>query len=109
MAARDHELLQAAKHIAAALGFAPDEVMRHIVELGRGDRADWSSSELLLLALAQLATERPTSPGAAGRAETIENVEAPSLGVIPSRSVSTEEGNVKNSTRRRAAESSSTV
>ncbi|AWS44872.1 hypothetical protein [Streptosporangium sp. 'caverna'] len=80
MAARDHELLQAAKHIATALGFTPDEVMRRVVELGRGDRADWSSSELLLLALAQLVTERPTPPGTGGRAETVENIEAPNLG-----------------------------
>jgi hypothetical protein len=83
MPARDHELLHAAKHIAAALGFTPDEVMRRVVELGCGDRADWSSGELLLLALAQLATERPASPGTGGHVEMVENVEAPSLSVIP--------------------------
>ncbi|WP_329092320.1 MULTISPECIES: hypothetical protein [unclassified Streptosporangium] len=90
MAARDHELLHAAKRIAAALGRTPDEVMRRVVELGRGDRVDWSSSELLLCALAQLAAERPIPSGAGGRAATIENIEAPSLGVTPGRPVSTE-------------------
>lgn len=83
MGARDHELLQAAKHIATALGLTPAEVMRRVVELGRGDRADWGSGELLLFALAQLTAERPSSPGAGGRAETIEDVEAPRLGVVP--------------------------
>ncbi|MDP9842303.1 hypothetical protein [Streptosporangium lutulentum] len=79
MTARDHELLHAAKRIAATLGFAPDEVMRRVVELGRGDRADWSSSELLLLALAQLAAERPISPQTGGHTEMVENIEAPRL------------------------------
>ncbi|MFB9673898.1 hypothetical protein [Streptosporangium vulgare] len=83
MGARDHELLQAAKHIATALGLTPAEVMRRVVELGRGDRADWGSGELLLFALAQLTAERPPPPRADGRAETIEDVEAPCLGVVP--------------------------
>jgi hypothetical protein len=80
MAARDHELLHAARRIATALGFTADDVMRRVVELGRGDRADWSSSDLLLLALSQLAAERPAPPGTGGRAETVENIEAPNLG-----------------------------
>ncbi|MER5646800.1 hypothetical protein [Streptosporangium sp. NPDC002524] len=85
MGARDHELLQAAKLIAIALGLSPAEVMRRVVELGRGDRADWGSGELLLVALAQLTAERssPSAPGAGGRAKTIEDVEAPRLGVAP--------------------------
>ncbi|WP_440071717.1 hypothetical protein [Streptosporangium sp. OZ121] len=83
MGARDHELLQAAKRVAIALGLTPDEVMRRFVELGRGERADWSSGELLLFALAQLAAERPLPPGAGRRPETIEDVEAPRLGVVP--------------------------
>ncbi|WP_440105868.1 hypothetical protein [Streptosporangium sp. H16] len=83
MEARDHELLQAAKHLAIALDLTPAEVMRRVVELGRGERADWSSGALLLFALAQLAAERPPPPGAGGRTETVEDVEAPSLGVLP--------------------------
>ncbi len=83
MGARDHELLQAARHVAVALGLTPAEVMRRVVELGRGDRADWGSGELLLFALAQLAVERSSPSGASGRAETIEDVEAPCLGVVP--------------------------
>ncbi|WP_436762844.1 hypothetical protein [Streptosporangium sp. V21-05] len=83
MGARDHELLQAAKHVAVALGITPAEVMRRVVDLGRGDRADWGSGELLLFALAQLTAERPSPSGAGGRAETIEDVEAPRLGAGP--------------------------
>ncbi|GAA4186584.1 hypothetical protein GCM10022252_18810 [Streptosporangium oxazolinicum] len=89
MAARDHELLHAAKRIAAALGFAPDEVMRRVVELARDGRVDWSSGELLLFALAQLAAERPIPSGAGSRATTVETIEAPRLGVTPGRPVPT--------------------
>ncbi|MEU8378840.1 hypothetical protein [Streptosporangium sp. NPDC048865] len=83
MGARDHELLQAAKLIAAALDLTPAEVMRRVVELGRGDRADWYSGELLLFALAQLTAERPSPPGAGGRGKAIEDVEVPCLGAPP--------------------------
>ncbi|MGJ6966506.1 hypothetical protein ACSDR0_31800 [Streptosporangium sp. G11] len=101
MPARDHELLQAAKRIAAPLGLAPDEVMRRVVELGRGDRADWSSGELLLLALAELAAERPLSPGADRRTERVEDIKAPSLGFVSGGSVIPEEENIEKPHRAR--------
>ncbi|MER6826522.1 hypothetical protein ABT352_11090 [Streptosporangium sp. NPDC000563] len=95
MVPRDHELLQAARRVAAAMGFTPDEVMRRVVELGRGERLGCSSGELLLLALAQLAPERPISQKAGGRASTVETVEAPRLGVAAGGSAPTWEGDIR--------------
>ncbi|MEU4234792.1 hypothetical protein AB0F17_61855 [Nonomuraea sp. NPDC026600] len=55
---KDHELLHAAGAIAAALGIPQNQPADLAAKLEQEGRSDWSASDLLLAALAQLAEQR---------------------------------------------------